>query len=67
MNRIVNSIEAKDIENHFHPYTNPQVLKEFIRMLLVRRRYLCLRQFTAKFIEGMSGLWCASLGFNNMT
>ena len=28
MNRIVNSIEAKDIENHFHPYTNPQVLKE---------------------------------------
>ena len=28
MNRIVNSIEAKDIENHFHPYTNPQTLKE---------------------------------------
>ena len=28
MNRIVNSIEAKDIENHFHPYTNPQTLRE---------------------------------------
>ena len=27
MNRIVNSIEAKDIENHFHPYTNPQSFK----------------------------------------
>ena len=28
MNKIVNSIEAKDIANHFHPYTNPQILKE---------------------------------------
>ena len=28
MNKVVNSIEAKDIANHFHPYTNPKILRE---------------------------------------
>ena len=66
MNRIVNSIEAKDIENHFHPYTNPQILKETGPHVICRGEGVYVYDNSnTKFIEGMSGLWCASLGFNN--
>ena len=66
MNRIVNSIEAKDIENHFHPYTNPQTLKENGPHVICRGEGVYVYDNSnTKFIEGMSGLWCASLGFNN--
>ena len=66
MNRIVNSIEAKDIENHFHPYTNPQVLKESGPHVICRGEGIYVYDNSGnKFIEGMSGLWCASLGFDN--
>ncbi|MDC3025215.1 aminotransferase [bacterium] len=66
MNRIVNSIEAKDIENHFHPYTNPQTLKETGPHVICRGEGVYVYDNSnTKFIEGMSGLWCASLGFNN--
>ena len=66
MNRIVNSIEAKDIENHFHPYTNPQVLKDSGPHVICRGEGIYVYDNSNnKFIEGMSGLWCASLGFNN--
>ena len=63
MNRIVNSIEAKDIENHFHPYTNPQTLKETGPHVICRGEGVYVYDNSnTKFIEGMSGLWCASLG-----
>ena len=66
MNRIVNSIEAKDIENHFHPYTNPQTLKESGPHVICRGEGVYVYDNSnTRFIEGMSGLWCASLGFNN--
>ena len=66
MNKIVNSIEAKDIANHFHPYTNPQVLKESGPHVMCKGEGIYVYDNTgAKFIEGMSGLWCASLGFDN--
>ena len=66
MNKIVNSIEAKDIANHFHPYTNPQVLKESGPHVICKGEGIYVYDNTgAKFIEGMSGLWCASLGFDN--
>ena len=66
MNRIVNSIEAKDIANHFHPYTNPQTLKENGPHVICRGEGVYVYDNSnTKFIEGMSGLWCASLGFNN--
>ena len=58
---IVNSIEAKDIENHFHPYTNPQTLRETGPHVICMERVYVYNSNT-KFIEGMSGLWCASLG-----
>ena len=66
MNKVVNSIEAKDIANHFHPYTNPQVLKKSGPHVMCKGEGIYVYDNTgAKFIEGMSGLWCASLGFDN--
>ena len=66
MNKIVNSIEAKDIENHFHPYTNPKALKEAGPHVICKGEGIYVYDNSdTKFIEGMSGLWCASLGFNN--
>ena len=66
MNKVVNSIEAKDIANHFHPYTNPQNLKESGPHVICKGEGIYVYDNTgAKFIEGMSGLWCASLGFDN--
>ena len=57
MNRIVNSIEAKDIENHFHPYTNPQMLKETGPHVICRGEGVYVYDNSnTKFIEGMSGL-----------
>ena len=66
MNKVVNSIEAKDVANHFHPYTNPQILKESGPHVICKGEGIYVYDNTgAKFIEGMSGLWCASLGFDN--
>ena len=66
MNKVVNSIEAKDIANHFHPYTNPQSLRESGPHVICKGEGIYVYDNTgAKFIEGMSGLWCASLGFDN--
>ena len=66
MNKIVNSIEAKDIENHFHPYTNPKVLKEVGPHVICKGEGIYVYDNAdTKFIEGRSGLWCASLGFHN--
>ena len=66
MNKVVNSIEAKDLANHFHPYTNPQILKESGPHVICKGEGIYVYDNTgAKFIEGMSGLWCASLGFDN--
>ena len=65
MNKLVNSLEAKDLQNHFHPYTNPTVLKENGPHVISKGDGIYVYDNCGKkFIEGMSGLWCASLGFS---
>ncbi len=65
MNNLANSLEAKDLQNHFHPYTNPQVLMEQGPHVISRGEGIYVYDNSGKkFIEGMSGLWCASLGFS---
>ena len=51
MNKVVNSIEAKDIANHFHPYTNPQILGSGPHVC-VRKGIYVYDNMGAKFIEG---------------
>ncbi|MDC3068142.1 aminotransferase [Paracoccaceae bacterium] len=66
MNKLVNSIEAKDIANHIHPYTNPEVLQTSGPHVITKGEGIYVYDNSGnKYIEGMSGLWCASLGFNN--
>ena len=65
MNKLVNSLEAKDVENHFHPYTSPEVLKKNGPHIISKGDGIYVYDSSGnKFIEGMSGLWCASLGFS---
>ena len=65
MNKLVNSLEAKDLQNHFHPYTNPKVLMENGPHVISKGEGIYVYDNSGKkFIEGMSGLWCASLGFS---
>ncbi|MCE2517861.1 MAG: aminotransferase class III-fold pyridoxal phosphate-dependent enzyme [Alphaproteobacteria bacterium] len=59
-----NSPEARDIAHHLHPYTNPGLLKETGPQIINSGDGIYVTDNDGKtFIEGMSGLWCASLGF----
>ena len=59
-----NSPEARDIAHHMHPYTNPDVLRENGPQIINEGDGIYVQDNDGKrYIEGMSGLWCASLGF----
>ena len=59
-----NSPEARDIAHHLHPYTNPALLKENGPQIMNAGHGIYVEDNDGKsYIEGMSGLWCASFGF----
>ena len=59
-----NSPEARDIAHHLHPYTNPDLLKENGPQIINAGKGIYVEDNDGKtYIEGMSGLWCASFGF----
>ncbi len=59
-----NSPEARDIANHLHPYTNPDLLRENGPQIINGGHGIYVEDNDGtQFIEGMSGLWCASFGF----
>ena len=61
----INSSEGRDVAFHFHPYTNPTNLEELGPHIISKGEGIyVLDKNDRKYIEGMSGLWCASLGFN---
>ena len=61
----INSPEGRDIAFHIHPYTNPTALAEVGPHIISSGDGIYVTdKEDNKFIEGMSGLWCASLGFN---
>jgi 4-aminobutyrate--pyruvate transaminase len=65
MNKTPNSIHARDIAAHLHPYTNLAAHPEVGPHILKRGEGIyVIDDEGKKFIEGMSGLWCASLGFS---
>jgi len=60
-----NSDYSKDIEFHLHSYTHPQTLEDEGPHILSKGDGIYVYDETGKkFIEGMSGLWCTSLGFS---
>ncbi|MGU9961852.1 MAG: aminotransferase [Candidatus Puniceispirillales bacterium WSBS_2018_MAG_OTU23] len=59
-----NSPEARDIAYHLHPYTSPAMLKDQGPQIITKGEGIYVIDNDGnKFIEAMSGLWCASFGF----
>lgn len=63
---IPNSNAALDIKSHLHPQTNLR-LHEAVGPLVIEKGdgIHVVDDSGQRYIEGMSGLWCASLGFSN--
>ena len=60
-----NSAEARSIANHFQPYTNPSQLNESGPHIISSGEGIYVTDNDGKqFIEGLSGLWCTSLGYS---
>ena len=61
----VNSPEARDMAYHFHPYTNPKMLRDTGAHIMSHGEGVRVTDSEGNsFIEGLSGLWCVSLGFS---
>ena len=64
-NFLGNSDYSRDVEYHLHSYTHPKTLSDDGPHILTKGNGIHVYDETGKkFIEGMSGLWCASLGFS---
>jgi len=61
-----NSLGARDAATLLHPYTNA-LENEALGPLVITQGKGCYVYDDAgkKYLEGMAGLWCASLGFSN--
>ena len=59
-----NSLEFKSIDYQLQPYTNPELIKENGPQVFRSGSGVKVKDIDGNsYIEGMSGLWCASLGF----
>ncbi|MBL8674189.1 MAG: aspartate aminotransferase family protein [Rhodospirillales bacterium] len=71
MNQITRSLRgnsnaARDIASHLHPYTNFKKHEADGPFTVVRGKGIYVTDDDGKeYIEGMAGLWSASLGFDN--
>lgn len=61
----LNSVSSKDTQFHLHPYTNLKTHEEQGPLVITRGEGVRVFDEDGKdYIEGLSGLWCASLGFS---
>lgn len=60
-----NSPQARDIAYHLHPYTNAVVHEEIgPRIITGGEGVYVIDDDGKRYIEGLAGLWCTSLGFS---
>jgi len=60
-----NSIASIDVANHLHPYTNLRQHQQRGPLVITEGRGITVKDESGKeYIEAMSGLWCAALGFS---
>ena len=60
-----NSPESRDIAFHMHPYTKPAMLADTGPHIMAKGSGVFVHDESGnRFYEGMSGLWCTSLGFS---
>lgn len=63
---IPNSLGARDVAHHLHGFTDLPRHAEVGPLVMAAADGIHVRDIAGKsYIEGMSGLWCASLGFSN--
>ncbi len=61
----VNSPHARDIRSHLHPFTNAAQHADVGPHIFTRGEGIYVFDESGKrYIEGLAGLWCASLGFS---
>jgi 4-aminobutyrate---pyruvate transaminase len=61
-----NSAEARDAAHHLHPYANLRALEKDGALVIERGEGIWVHDIHGKsYIEGLAGLWCAALGFDN--
>ncbi|MBL8905258.1 MAG: aminotransferase class III-fold pyridoxal phosphate-dependent enzyme [Rhizobiales bacterium] len=66
MNKPLSNMAVRDIETVIHPYTNLARHREVGPLILNEGRGIYLYDDKGKrYIEGLAGLWCTSLGFSN--
>lgn len=64
MSDHVNSPAARDIKYVMHPYTNMEKHKDMGPLIVDKAQGVWVTDDAGKrYIEGMAGLWCTSLGF----
>ncbi|MFV2093461.1 MAG: aminotransferase class III-fold pyridoxal phosphate-dependent enzyme, partial [Hyphomicrobiales bacterium] len=60
-----NSLHARDVASHLHPFTNADAHQTTGPHVIDRGEGIyVLDDGGKKYIEGLSGLWCAALGFS---
>lgn len=65
MTQNPNSIHARDVASHLHPFTNLDAHQDSGPHIFNRGEGVYVIDDDGKrYIEGLSGLWCASLGFS---
>lgn len=66
MDAPLSNMQTRDIEALLHPYTPLHRLKEIGPLVIERGEGVYVFDTQGKpYIEGMSGLWCAGLGFGD--
>ena len=66
MSKTSNSLSLSDVKNVLHPYTNISSHSDEGPMIITRGEGIHVYDDAGnKYIEGLAGLWCTSLGFNN--
>jgi 4-aminobutyrate--pyruvate transaminase len=62
----LSNLAVRDIETVVHPYTNLSTLRDTGPLIIERGKGVYVYDSEGKaYIEGMAGLWCASLGYGN--
>jgi len=60
-----NSVQARDVANVLHPYTNASLHETIGPMVITRGEGIHVFDDEGnRYIEALSGLFCASLGFS---
>jgi 4-aminobutyrate--pyruvate transaminase len=65
-NSPLTNLQTRDIESLVHPYTPIHQLKSTGTVVMGRGKGVYVYDTQGRgYIEGMSGLWCAGLGFGD--